>query len=548
VSKIQVDVNDIFCNYCQTKTDKPFREFDDDSIEDKVLLIKSLARYEKKDGLLGAVKYAISEVRGKKINASLMQSALGVLLTHSKEAQRLGVVVPPLALYANFKSKKRIYPSPSTLDTMKKTEVLAYFREDYDLNQHHLHWHNVYPTSGKQVYCTSGEIDDSCTSRTIARQGELFLYMHSQMLARYNAELLAWDMEVLHPFDFDDILLQGYKPPDGLKDLDGNKYSSRPAGKGWYEEKNPFNQYSMVTKMTMVTWQNNIMKALLNESFITIDGGKHKITENEAMNTIGILVEALSNSIQDNPKGVFPLRDEYGNLHNQGHNKFSEIGLSKTEQNFGVMADTAAAIRDSVFWLWHRHVDNFRRQIVRKYQHSIDEFLPTAKICDVQIVPRKEDSNTPSGGVATYLGSPDVDLHEVNAKLGHEPYKWKISVESTRSVTPSESNPQNFTIRLFIVPELLLMDHNAWIEMDKFTYSLTSKTATITRKDKESSVAAKVTKFSSNSRCSCGWPQTMMLPLGKPEGMAYVAFAILTNDELGKVRAILLPNRCFTKL
>ena len=542
--KIQDSVDDIFCKLCAKKTDKPFREFDDESIRDKISIIKILAHHEKKNGLLGAVKYAISEVRGGKTNALLMQSALGVFLTHSKEAQKFGVVVPPLALYTQFKSKKRVYPSPSTPDTLKGPRVLSYFREDYDLNQHHLHWHNVYPASGKQTYSASGELDDDSLSRTINRQGELFLYMHCQMLARYNAELLSWNMEMVYPFDFDEIPLHRYKPPAGLTGPDSDiEYSTRPAGQGWYEGKNPHNSSETIpSKTTMVTWQSNIMKAILNECFITNDGGTHKITEGEAINTIGMMVEALAEAIQDNPEGVFPCRSKYGNIHNQGHNKFSEIGLSEAGNDFGVMGDVAAAIRDYVFWLWHRHVDNFRREIVRKYQHKIDAYLPEVKLCDVQIVPKEENSKTPSGGVATYLGSPNVDLHEVDAKLGHEGYRWEISVQSLRSEDPSESNPQEFTVRLFIVPEVLLQDHHAWIEMDKFTYSLTQKRATIIRLDEDSSVAVQVTKYSSNSRCSCGWPQSMMLPLGKPTGMDYVAFAILTNDQLGEVRKTNFSN------
>ena len=71
--------------------------------------------------------------------------------------------------------------------------------------------------------------------------------------------------------------------------------------------------------------------------------------------------------------------------------------------------------------------------------------------------------------------------------------------------------------------------------MDKFTCQLAQKQHTIVRKDIESSVARQVKSFSSDSRCTCGWPQNLMLPAGKPEGMRYTIFAMLTNDQLDKV-------------
>ena len=51
--------------------------------------------------------------------------------------------------------------------------LLNWFREDPKANEHHEHWHLVYPFNG-----------DPVTGMTRDRQGELFLYMHEQMIAR----------------------------------------------------------------------------------------------------------------------------------------------------------------------------------------------------------------------------------------------------------------------------------------------------------------------------------------------------------------------------
>lgn len=53
---------------------------------------------------------------------------------------------------------------------------LWYFREDIGVNLHHWHWHLVYPS------------DANVNIVRKDRRGELFYYMHQQIIARYNIE------------------------------------------------------------------------------------------------------------------------------------------------------------------------------------------------------------------------------------------------------------------------------------------------------------------------------------------------------------------------
>lgn len=53
---------------------------------------------------------------------------------------------------------------------------MSYFREDIGVNSHHWHWHLVYPGYGA----------DEIVKKD--RRGELFYYMHHQIIARYNVE------------------------------------------------------------------------------------------------------------------------------------------------------------------------------------------------------------------------------------------------------------------------------------------------------------------------------------------------------------------------
>lgn len=533
VAEIQKTVNASFCDFAASTTDVPFTEFSDEGMQAKTKLLKSFVEKMKEKGLKYVVETAFELEEGKKLNPSLVQAALGVFLTHSEEARRLGIVVPPLALKAGFKYARIIKPKPYavTPDTLCGPNIIAYFREDYDLNDHHYHWH--------QVFSTGGILDNGGGKRIIQRQGELFLYMHSQMLARYNAELHAWGLEPVQPFGYHDILSYGYTPPPGLQ----NGYSSRPANRGWYENNNPSvpgNARPSIDDMT--AWRDNILRDIGRGKFRTVDSdgvaGEYVLTEANSMNTVGFVLEAQGPDLQEVSEGVKTDRDEYGSLHNNGHNKFAEVGYDPQKVLYGVMGKVEAAVRDHIFWRWHRHVDDFRRIIGNKYTHDLRTFQADAEILHLQILPRGRNSQTPSGGIATYLTPPDMDRNEVNAKLRHEAYEWKITVKSTLDTPPTGDTPQRFTVRLFIIRETLIDDQNAWIEMDKFTVSLTQQQDTITRKDIDSAVARKARPCQPNPRCSCGWPQNLMLPVGTPDGLHYIAFAMLTKGELGQVSAI----------
>lgn len=260
------------------------------------------------------------------------------------------------------------------------------------------------------------------------------------------------------------------------------------------------------------------------------------------MNWVGVVVEAEDHDLQEvEPgSGEYINRDLYGSLHNFGHDKFAEIGYKEDplkSNPLGVMSSNVGSPRDPCFWLWHRHLDDFRLAIMKKYTHSLDEYAPEVKIIEVKILPKDPASTTPVGGISTFLGPPNLDLNEVNAKIDHEPYKWEVVVESIRNPPPSEENPLTFTVRIFIAPKSLIQDQRAWIEMDKFTHTLTKLSDTLIRLDTESSVARKTPKPGENlgSRCLCGWPQNMMVPNGTPKGIEYVAFAMLTDDHLSEV-------------
>lgn len=63
-------------------------------------------------------------------------------------------------------------PRDYTASDLEEEHKVAYFREDLGINLHHWHWHLVYP------FEASPEIVNK------DRRGELFYYMHQQIMAR----------------------------------------------------------------------------------------------------------------------------------------------------------------------------------------------------------------------------------------------------------------------------------------------------------------------------------------------------------------------------
>lgn len=65
-----------------------------------------------------------------------------------------------------------VIPRDYTASDFEPEHRIAYWREDLGINLHHWHWHLVYPFSGPDEVVRKD------------RRGELFYYMHQQLVAR----------------------------------------------------------------------------------------------------------------------------------------------------------------------------------------------------------------------------------------------------------------------------------------------------------------------------------------------------------------------------
>lgn len=79
---------------------------------------------------------------------------------------------------------------------------LWYFREDIGANLHHWHWHLVYPFEADREDIVRKD-----------RRGELFYYMHEQLVARFNCERFSNDLARVQRFNnLRDPIPEGYFP------------------------------------------------------------------------------------------------------------------------------------------------------------------------------------------------------------------------------------------------------------------------------------------------------------------------------------------------
>lgn len=524
------------------------------------------------DQLLHSVLDDFVALQGKE-NPDLLYFSLEVFLTHFKSSIAFGI--PSILV----REPEQIVPSRYT-EAKPNAEIavgsvveskLDWFREDPLLNEHHAHWHVVYFT--RNVY---------------DRQGEMFFYMHQQMLARYDAERIEVENAGrVKPFnDFSQPIKVGYAfgPDERLDDVFG--MDREPNGK--------------------VTQQNaNIQKQLRQLILDAVQSGQFDLDasiqdpllrETSAINSLGSTLEP--NIHPDGRRDV-----SYQGYHGMGHMFIGGI-------NEGVMFDTQSAIRDVIFWEWHKEVDSHYILLQERFEPydfnadappvimrtgADDDGEPNAVdiiLCFSKDIPgfaepgfdgtavgtaafggnqwNKEFSSgsytfrdhndsehtiqttntlrtTFQYGRITYSRNGQQKEYDYNY-LNHEAFSYFIRIQNTSLIQ------KQVTIRIFIAPEAFVNDRTMWIEMDKFSYELMPDSkSVIFRRDTESSVIRKPavkdpstnnTRFDPTeieidaAQCKCGWPYHLLIPKGAATetGSKYKLVVMVSDAEIDLTR------------
>ncbi|KAG5875029.1 hypothetical protein JTB14_008138 [Gonioctena quinquepunctata] len=488
---------------------------------------------ENTDDLLAMAIYA-----RERVNPLLFNYSFSVALLNRPDTSDLDI--PSLVHF--FQSRPPIeLPLEYTASALEEEQHLAYFREDLGVNLHHWHWHLVYPTSGPMKVVNKN------------RRGELFYYMHQQIVARYNFERLSNRMKRVERFtSYEEPIKEAYFPKlDCL--VAGRWWSARVANQRM-QNLNREDEQLVLNIEDMKNWRNRIYDAIHRGSVIGDDGTTIPLTENEGIDILGNIVESSDLSVD---------KTFYGNLHNMGHNivAFIQDPEDKYLESSGVIGEPSTAMRDPWFYRWHAFIDD----IFQEFKSSLPGY-PDSQLNFPGIIVRNIQVQTQGGPMNEFQTSfqqsevdisPGMEFQPRGAiqvrftHLNHSPYTYTITVDNK-----SESNRVG-TCRIFLAPKyderhkpwLFIYQKNMFIELDKFKVTLIPGSNTITRASTQSSVTIPFERIFRSLRkrpeggeslerssfCGCGWPQYMLIPKGDTDPFACQLFVMISDysgDEI----------------
>lgn len=520
-------------------------------------------------------------------NRELLQHGLMLFLTHHPIARTLRIEplevrTPDKALPARVPLEAAEPPAPAPFPvplggSTAPERGLDWFREDPLINEHHQHWHLVYPRRG---------IPDGAGNRRLRpRQGEIFLYMHQQMLARYDAERFARELgRVRSSHDFREPFSDGYFPGTLTN------YADRPPGLRPADLLSDFGE-PFATLLDHETLRDRLLRAT-DSGYFEVGDRRVPVTSD----LLGATAEPTIGSVS---------RDYYGNYHGTGHVLIAQASGAPER---GVMTDDATTVRDPIFFRWHKHIDDIHvrwqeRQppndlgdapnvLLRKREAPAGAMpsSPDLILAFRDAIPgaASDDFDGARFGQAAFGGdrwdtdftagqftTPDGTQFSTTDELQTGMQRRKISVRGYElwidylnnrefvyfiRLQNRDAAPKKVTVRVFLVPDLeeegvrTSENRRLWIEMDKFVHELqASERAVVYRRSDQSAVVRKpAIKDPSKlgpithvdlprpdsddiSYCTCGWPYSLLLPRGTREGMRFQLMVMVTDWQLDAV-------------
>ncbi|XP_039430147.1 phenoloxidase 8-like [Culex pipiens pallens] len=512
-------------------------------------LVEDFMKQPDPETLLSVASYARD-----RLNPTLFQYALSVTLLHRKDTGQVSMpsllelfpqrFIDPLALpklreegfIVDLPQRMAIeIPMNFTASEAELEQRVAYFREDIGVNLHHWHWHLVYPMDGPLEVVRKD------------RRGELFYYMHRQMVARYSAERYCNFLPPIQPLNNFRMPIGEAYFPKILNSALNRTFSSRPKDFVPSHVNRPADD-AVGTILEVETWLRRYFEAVDSGAVLLPNGERLTLDETTGIDIIGNLLENTILSVN------IP---HYGNIHSLLHVIIAYIHDPDNVYLEGPapMGDTATAMRDPVFYRLHLFVDDLLEHYKRKLiPYSMQELgFPGITIRDVSV--QISTGKAAVNRLLTYWQRSQVDLGvgldfgpqgsvlATFTHLQHAPFVYRINV-----VNDMQKNRRG-TIRIFLAPiyqgfgEPLTFDkqRRSVIELDKFTVNLIPGMNNITRRSDESSVTIPfersfqrkdVAFFPGTERqqfCNCGWPDHMLLPKGNAEGVPYDLFVMVSD-------------------
>lgn len=437
-----------------------------------------------------------------------------------------------------------VIPRSFTASDKEPEQATAYFREDLGINLHHWHWHLVYPFAASDISIVAKD-----------RRGELFYYMHQQVLARYNAERFSNNMLRVKSYNnLREPILEGYFPK--LQVLIASRaWPSRQANTSLSDVNRTEDQLA-VKISDLELWTKNLNEAVTKGVAIDRQGKEIPLSEDKGIDILGDMIEASMLS---------PNRPLYGSLHNFGHvlTAACHDPDGRFMESFAVMSDTTTAMRDPFFYRWHNNINDIFLMHKNKLPQYTEAQLDYkgVRVTDLQIT---VDNKSPNQ-LFTFWQQSEVDFSRGLdfaprspvfvrfTHLQHEEFNFVVKVNNA---TPKRIFG---TMRLFMAPRLNdkgeVMKYNEqknlMIELDRFKVILKQGDNVIKRSSLDSSVTIPYERTFRNldagrpmdeepgqtgfNFCGCGWPQHMLIPKGTTKGMVFDLFAMVSNYDNDKI-------------
>ncbi|EDW35449.1 GL17278 [Drosophila persimilis] len=411
---------------------------------------------------------------------------------------------------------------------------LAYFLEDVGFNSFYYYYNLDYPfwTKGSEHHVLNKD-----------RRGELYLYTHWQLLARWYLERLSNDMGEVPTFNMYEPVASGYY--SALRSYNGVPDWHRDNHHSFYHEHNieHIQEVELYTQRVM-DWIHK------NEKF-----------DVEVINQLGNIIQGNADSIDKKFYGS--LDKEYRHIVNGGH----QVG--KHYESFpGRFMHYDTSLRDPLFYEVYKN-------LVGHYWHLMETF-PEYKKHDYEFEGVKIDAVHMPESLTTYFEYFDADIsNAVNVepvvqdshdslysfgrnshyngvsyvikarqhRLNHKPFEFTLDVSADKA--------QDAIVKVFIGPKydehghVIPLEHNYqnFFELDHFKVHLDAGVTHIKRnsgdffiwvndrttylelyqKLMDASVSDYKFKLD-QSEAHCGVPNRMMLPKGKKGGQVYQFF------------------------
>ncbi|KAG8238622.1 hypothetical protein J437_LFUL018540 [Ladona fulva] len=457
-------------------------------------------------------------------------------------ASAFSMVQEALAIQPDGLRDTIVIPQNSTGSNLDPEHRLAYFREDIGLNLHHWHWHMVYPYEGPRVI-----VDKD-------RRGELFYYMHKQVMARYNIERFCNQLGRTRKLQVREPLDEGYFPK--LTNINTNREwpGRRSRARLMDVDKEQFGLHLDIESLER--WTDRIIEAINVGSVIDAQGRAIPLDEVRGIDILGNIIEASIISINPNL---------YGDIHNGYHDviSFAHDPDNKHMEGFGVLGDPSTAMRDPAFYRLHAYID----QIFQMHKSSLPWYtsaqlgFPGIRITSVEVATEVGRKNE----LDTFWQQIDLDVSRGMdfspwgpcfvrvTRLQHTPFRYRIQVENNSNTTLAG------TVRIFLAPKFnelgeqmpLNDQRHFFIELDKFSIRFRSnpRVSLIERDSSSSSVtipfARTFSELEANpagppelqpfNYCGCGWPDNLLIPKGTAEGYPCELFVMISNMEDDKI-------------